>query len=496
MLLVKAPSGTRIEESERLIKDVEKEIQGVLGEADPEGQDASSDLQMMISNIGVLMDWPAAYTPNSGPMDSFILVQLKDKTRKGAIEYSEILRGQLRDRFPGIEFAFDTGGMLTAALNFGLPSPINIQVLGSNLETSYKIAEAIVKEVKKVNGAADVRIAQRLDYPAIDIEVDRIKAAYLNITQEDVVKNVVTALNSSINFDPAFWIDNKSGNHYFIGAQYLEGDISSIKTLENIPITSTDTPRPVLLKNIATFKRTSAPAVINHLNITRVIDVYANVSGRDVGSVASEIKRRLEQSDAIQKLMARYGPKGYTYHIRGEVQSMQESFSQFGQGLIIAIILVYLIMVAQFRSFRDPFIIMFTVPLGFIGVAVMLYTTGTHLNIQSFMGIIMMVGIVVEYSVILVDFANRLQEEGVSVEEAMVQAAHTRLRPILMTSLTTIFALIPMAIGFGSAGGANVPLARAIIGGVIGALFLSLFVVPILYIYLAKRRVKGLAIDE
>ena len=496
MLLVRAPSGTRIEESERLIQDVEKEIQGVLGEADPEGKDVSSDLQMMISNIGVLMDWPAAYTPNSGPMDSFILVQLKDKTRKGAIEYSEILRGQLRDRFPGIEFAFDTGGMLTAALNFGLPSPINIQVLGSNLETSYKIAETIVKEVKKVNGAADVRIAQRLDYPAIDIEVDRIKAAYLNITQEDAVKNVVTALNSSINFDPAFWIDNKSGNHYFIGAQYPEGDISSIKTLENIPITSTDTPRPVLLKNIATFKRTSAPAVINHLNITRVIDVYANVSGRDVGSVASEIKRRLEQSDAIQKLMAKYGPKGYTYHIRGEVQSMQESFSQFGQGLIIAIILVYLIMVAQFRSFRDPFIIMFTVPLGFIGVAITLYTTGTHLNIQSFMGIIMMVGIVVEYSVILVDFANRLQEEGVSVEEAVVQAAHTRLRPILMTSLTTIFALIPMAIGFGSAGGANVPLARAIIGGVIGALFLSLFVVPILYIYLAKRRVKGLAIDE
>lgn len=496
MLLVRAPSGTRIEGSEMLIKDVEREIQDVIGLADPEWRDDSSDLQMMISNIGVLMDWPAAYTPNTGPMDSFVLVQLKEGAKNGAVKYSEILRNRLRDRFPGIGFAFDTGGMLTAALNFGLPSPINIQVAGSRLETSYEIADAIVKEVKKVRGTADIRIAQPLDYPAIDIEVDRVKAAYLNITQEDVVKNIVTSLNSSINFDPAFWIDHRNGNHYFIGAQYLEDDINSIKTLENIPITSRNMARqasmsanrPVLLKNIATFKRTTAPAVVNHLNITRVIDVYANVVGRDVGSVAAEIESRLAGSKAIRDMMAQYGPKGYTYQIRGEVQRMRESFGQFGQGLIIAIILVYLVMVAQFRSFRDPFIIMLTVPLGFIGVAIMLYTTGTHLNIQSFMGIIMMVGIVVEYGVILVEFANRLQEKGMSAEKAVVQAARTRLRPILMTSLTTIFALIPMAIGFGSEGGANIPLSRAIIGGVFGALFLNLFIVPALYIYFAKRR--------
>lgn len=497
MLLVRGPSGTRIEESERLIKDIERVIQDVIGQADPEDRDDSSDLQMMISNIGVLMDWPAAYTPNTGPMDSFVLVQLKDRAKKGAIKYTEILRDRLRERLPGIGFAFDTGGMLTAALNFGLPSPINIQVAGSRLDTSYEIAEAIVKEVKRVRGTVDVRIAQPLDYPAIDIEIDRVKAAYLGITQEDVVKNIVTALNSSINFDPAFWIDPNNRNHYFIGAQYLEDDINSIETLENIPITGQDmvrrtsvsANRPViLLKNIATFKRTTAPAVVNHLNITRVIDIYANVSGRDVGSVAREIEDRLAGSKTIQDMMARYGPKGYVYNIRGEVQRMRESFGQLGQGLVIAIILVYLVMVAQFRSFRDPLIIMLTVPLGFIGVAIMLYTTGTHLNIQSFMGIIMMVGIVVEYSVILVEFANRLQERGMSVQEAVVQAARTRLRPILMTSLTTTFALIPMAIGFGSAGGANVPLARAIIGGVVSALFLSLFIIPTLYIYLAKRR--------
>lgn len=488
MLLARAPSGTRIEESEKLIQDIEKALQVVMGQADPDGKDDSSDLQMMISNIGVLMDWPAAYTPNTGPMDSFVLVQLKENSKKGAIEYSETLREHLRNRFPGIEFAFDTGGMLTAALNFGLPSPINIQILGSRLETSYEIAEAIVKEVKKVRGTADVRIAQRLDYPAFDIEVDRVKAAYLNITQADVVKNIVTALNSSINFDPAFWIDHISGNHYFVGAQYFEKDITSLQTLENIPITSPKTSRAVILKNIAEFKRTTAPAVVNHLNITRVIDVYTNVSGRDVGSVASDIERRIENSIVIQELMAKYGPKGYAYHIRGEIQRMKESFGQFKQGLIIAIILVYLVMVAQFRSFRDPLIIMFTVPLGFIGVAIMLYTTGTHLNIQSFMGIIRVVGIVVETSILIVEFANRLQEKGIPIDAAVVQAARTRLRPILMTSLTTIFALVPMAIGFGREGGANVPLARAIIGGVLGALFLSLFIIPSLYTYLAKRR--------
>ncbi|MFQ5962730.1 MAG: efflux RND transporter permease subunit [Candidatus Scalinduaceae bacterium] len=487
MLLVRSPSGTRIEESERLIKEVEVEIQDVMGMADPEGHNPASDLRMMVSNIGVLMDWPAAYTPNSGPMDSFILVQLKENARNGTFSYVNILRKKLREGFPGVEFAFDTGGMLTAALNFGLPSPINIQIEGSRLETSYEIAKAIVHEVKKVPGTADVRIAQRLDYPAIDIEVDRVKAAHLGISQEDVVKNIVTTLNSSVNFDPAFWIDHRSGNHYFIGAQYLEDDIRSLQTLENIPITSSDTMRATVLKNIATFKRTTAPAVVNHLNITRVIDVYANVSGRDVGSIAAEIEERLERSGKLQTLMAEYKPKGYTYHIRGEVQSMQESFKQFGTGLVIATMLVYLVMVAQFRSFRDPFIILFTVPLGFIGVAFMLYFTNTNLNIQSFMGIIMMVGIVVAYSVLLVEFANRLQEKGVSIEEAIVQAARIRLRPILMTSLTTIFALLPMAVDLGNSGGANVPLARAIIGGVLGALILSLIVVPSLYTIFAKK---------
>ena len=490
-IFVRAPSGTRIERTEQLIKDVEREIQNVIGVTDPGGQHADSDLQLLVSNIGVLMDWPAAYTPNTGPMDAFMLVQLKEQRRYSAQEYAAMLRRRLGQRFPGVEFAFDTGGMLTAALNFGLPSPINIQVFGSQLDVAHEIAQAIVEEVRGVRGATDVRIAQRLDYPAIEVNVDRVKAAYLGLTAEDVVKNIVTALNSSINFDPAFWIDHRNGNHYFIGAQYFEDAIQSLHTIENIPITGKNgTAKPVLLKNVATFERTSVPAVIEHTNITRRTDVFCNVVGRDVGSVAADIEHRLANSTTLQELMEDqgYAQRGYRYHMRGEVQRMQDSFQQFRFGLIIAALLVYLVMVAQLRSFLDPFIIMFAVPLGFIGVVWTLFLTGTHLNMPAFMGIIMMVGIVVEYSIILVDFITRLhREEGLTLHEAVVRAGGLRLRPILMTSLTTVLALLPMAIGFGHGGEANIPLARAIIGGVLGAMLLTLFVVPALYLMLKRE---------
>ncbi|HIC21980.1 MAG TPA: efflux RND transporter permease subunit, partial [Planctomycetes bacterium] len=293
-IFVRAPSGTRIEATERLIESVENEIQDVIGQWDPRDEMATSDLQMLISNIGVLMDWPAAYTPNTGPMDTFMLVQLKENRSRSSIEYSILLRERLVDRFPGIEFAFDTGGILTAALNFGLPSPIDIQVTGSKLEVGQEIARTISDEVRQVDGAVDVRVAQRLDYPSIHIVIDRVKAAYLGITPEEIVKNIITATNSSVTFNPSFWIDKKKRNHYFIGAQYPEGEINSFATLENIPIRprSGDSTEPVLLRNIATFERTTGPTVVNHVNITRVTNIYSNVVGRDVGSVVSDIEQR------------------------------------------------------------------------------------------------------------------------------------------------------------------------------------------------------------
>lgn len=461
MVRVRASSGTRVEITEGIVQQVEEVIRREI---------PREDLQMMISNIGVLYDWPAAYTPNSGPMDAFINVQLTEHRRHTAQDYAHRLRQKLRDEFPGIEFAFDTGGLITAALNFGLPSPINIQVEGNRLDVAYDIARRIKEGVEQVSGTVDVRIQQKPDYPQIQIEVDRVKAAYLGLTQEEVVKNIVTTLNSSINFAPAFWIDHRNGNHYFLGAQYREEDIRSLQTLENIPITGSNGSQPVLLKNIATFRRATAPAEINHLNITRVTDVYANVRGRDIGSVAADIEERL--AEIRQDI-----PEGYFISMRGEVQSMQESFQNLSFGLVMAVALVYLVMVIQFRSFMDPLIVMFAVPLGIVGVLWMLFLTGTHFNIQSLMGTIMMVGIVVAFSILLVDFANRLRAEGRSVEEAILEAAQIRLRPILMTSLAAILALIPMAI----AGGANIPLARAVIGGVGASALLTLLVVPLLY---------------
>ena len=320
-IFVRAPSGTRIENTEILIEGVENEVQDVIGQWDPRDEMDSSDLQMLISDLGVLMDWPAAYTSNTGPMDAFMLVQLKENRSRSSIEYSVLLRDRLAERFPGIEFAFDTGGILTAALNFGLPSPIDIQVTGSKLEVGQEIARTISDEIRQIDGAVDVRVAQRLDYPSIHIVIDRVKAAYLGITPEEVVKNIVTATNSSVTFSPSFWIDKKKRNHYFIGAQYPEGEINSFATLENIPIRprTGDSEEPVLLRNIATFERTTGPTVVNHVNITRVTNVYVNVVGRDVGSVVNDIEQRLDSSPRMKALMAEYSDKGYRWQIKGEI---------------------------------------------------------------------------------------------------------------------------------------------------------------------------------
>jgi multidrug efflux pump subunit AcrB len=337
-----------------------------------------------------------------------------------------------------------------------------------------------------------------MDYPQIGIEVDRVKAAQLGIVQEDIIKNVVTAVNSSIGFNPAFWIA-PNGNHYFIGAQYAEEGIDSIETLRNVPITGTNTKRPVPLRNVADFYRATGPSVVNHVNITRTFDVFANVErGYDVGGVATEIERRLQDSKLLNltrnetprgvfyDVGGEYQGKGYSISMRGEVHSMRKSFSQFAQGLVIAMILVYLAMVAQLRSFSIPFIILLSIPLGFIGVGFLLFLTGTNMSIPAFMGIIMMTGIVVEYSIILLDFANQRARDGLPVMQAIKEATWIRLRPILMTSLTTWLALIPMAVGF-AGGEANAPLARTIIGGVLAATVLSLVVVPCLYVMFRRE---------
>lgn len=554
-ILARAPSGTRIERSEQIIKQIENEIVAVIGDPGPanptpetvypvtkdkyaggedrvltegEAEQATADsrCQTLISNIGVLMDWPAAYTPNTGAMDSFVLVQIdSEKADRDVFSYVDELRTRLNRKFPDVEFAFDTGGILTAALNMGEPSPIHLQIAGRDIATAHDIADKLMAAVKSVAGTTDVRVAQRADYPMIEVEIDRVAAADRGVTPELVMKSLVSATNSSINFDPAFWINPQNGNHYFLGTQYFEEKINSLDTLKYIPVKGGDEDSPtVYLQDVAKLHTNrKVPNVINHRNIVRVTDIFANVrTGFDLGTVVSGIERELRKEGSALKLTpvrdsrsaaarypvwlqktlstvglnepTRYQIEGKEYagfmlELQGEIRSMRDSFVDFALGLVLASVLVYLVMVGQFRSFVDPFIVLVTVPLGFIGVALILYTTNTRLNIQSFMGIIMMIGIVVEYTIVLLDFANHRISEGADTEEAIVDAAIVRFRPILMTSVTTILALLPMAIGF-AGGEADVPLARTIVGGVIAATLLPKFVVPCLYV-LIKRNSKS-----
>jgi len=464
------PTGTRIEKTDEAMKNVEQSLNDLIG---------TKTIDTMITNIGVLYDWPAAYTPNSGPGDAFIELELSSKRRFSTEEYANKIRELFKREYPEIQIAINTGGLITAALNMGLSSPINIQVEGKDLKTSMPIAEEIVKRAKDVRGAVDVRIQEHLDYPQIEIKLDRAVIASKRMTIEEVVKNIVTALNSSVNFKASFWIDPKNGNHYFLGAQYPEELIKSIETLENLPLTGKDQKQIVLLKEIAKFKETSAPSEIRHRNIQRVVNVFVNTSGRDVGSVASEISQRIKDIPL---------PEGYRINERGEVQSMQESFQNLGGGLILAVILVYLVLVGQFRSFRDPLLILIAVPMGLIGVLLTLWLTRTTLNVQSFIGVIFMVGIAVLNGILLIEFANRLKGEGQSAQQAVINAAGIRLRPILMTTCAALFSLLPMAIGLGTGAESNVPLGRAVVGGLSVSAVLTLIILPLLYVIVEKMK--------
>ncbi len=481
VLTVRASTGTRIENTEKLLSGVkeEKNAKGEVVVERVEGVEEvikdvipKRDLSMIISELGVVPDWSSAYTPNSGPQDAVLKVQLSEERSKTAQEYAELLRPELASKFPGIEFSFNTGGIVSTALNYGSLSPIDVQISGKASEKGRDLARDIWRAVREVHGAADVRISQRFDYPQLYIEVDQAKAADLGLRQQDIIQNVVTCLNSSIQFARNFWIDPESGNQYWVGVQYDESAVNSVDDLLNVPITSSQSTAPVLLRNVAKLRRQSVPAEINHANFSPVIDIYANASGRDVGSVAGDIERALKKIDV---------PTGLNVRMSGEVQRMRTAFGSMGFGLLMATVLVYLIMVALFRSYVDPLIILLTVPLGLIGVIAMLFVTRTSLNVQSSMGIIFMVGIVVANSVLLVDFANRLMAQGTPVAEAITMAGGIRLRPILMTFLATFLDLLPMAIGLGKGSEANVPLARAVVGGLLAGTCMTLFVVPIFY---------------
>lgn len=467
-IYVRLEPGTRIERTDEAIAEIEDVIK----------KEAAGELNMLVSNIGVFYDWPAAYTPNSGSQDAFIKLQLKPGHKKSTFVLASELRKKLKTLFPGVEFSFNTGGIITAALNYGIPSPIDIQIKGNKLEVAQQIARNIRDTINKLPSARDVRILQRLNQPQLDIDIDRIKAAEMGIHAEDAVKNIVSSLNSSTTFQKTFWIDDRNGNHYYVGVTYPEHLIDSEQSLKNVSV-SGNKKRAIPVKNFSKFSHTTAPTEVNHHNLTRVTDLYVNVEGEDVGHLAEEI------NDIIQNMEF---PAGYEIKIRGEIEQMEGSFKDLGLGLFLAIVLVYLIIVPLFKSFRQPLIIIFTVPLGIIGVVAMLYLSNTYINIQSLMGVIMMIGIAVAYGNILVSRINQLIDEGNMQLEAIKQACEDRFKPVIMTMLTTVLGLLPMALGLQQGGEANVPLARSIIGGVLTATILTLVIIPVLYSIIAKNK--------
>lgn len=469
---VRAPSHLRLDATERRVIDVERAI----AEAIP-----PDELKTVVSEIGLNNDWSAAYSANAGQQDTIIRLQLTPERTKSAQEYAVLLRQHLAadPRFADLEFSFDTGGMVSAALNFGAASPIDIEVTGGTPEQKLEAAGTIKKLVAGVPGTADVRVLQRNDAPYLMLEVNRQDAAAVGLSARDVVMQVVTAMNSSIALTRNFWIDPKSGNQYFIAVQYPDEPNFRIDDLRNVFATGTNQSTPVRLNSLVTIRETTQAVEFNHSGLKRVVNVLVNTEHRDIGGVAHDIDRKLDGLEL---------PKGMKATLRGEYARMNESFDSLAVGLALASVLVYLMMVPLMRSFLLPLIIMATVPLGLIGVLVTLWATGTTLNVQSEMGVIFLVGIVVSQGVLLMDFANQLRKKGVPVHEAITQAATIRFRPILMTFLATFLDLLPMAIGLGRGSESLTPLARTVVGGLVTSTFLTLIVVPVLFTLLVRDR--------
>jgi multidrug efflux pump subunit AcrB len=494
-MTVRGPSGTRIEITNDRIEAVEKFIREQVPER---------DLQVIISEIGVTPDWSAAYTPNAGPMDAIVRVQLEAERSKSAQEYVAILRRAFAKdtRFADLEFAFDAGGMIRGAMNEGKSTPINVRVLSKNMAAGRRVAELIRDDViKKVDGVVDVRIIERLDYPEFMIEVDRAKAADLELTQEDVMKNLIAAFNSSIQFNKHnFWIDPKTHNQYFVGVQYPEADITSIETLLNVPITSESRKTTVPMRNIVSIRRTSIPSEVVHSKFLPTFDLTMSVEGRDLGHVADDVNAVVATHGVMRKEggWTPYDPskpgekvpmKGSQIVISGEYQRMQETFYYLGIGLILAVLLMYFLMVGLDRSYIVPLTVLSTVPLALGGVLPMLYFTGTALNVQSLLGIIFIVGIKVANTVLITDFAQELRHsEGLSPSQAIRKAASMRVRPVTMTALAAFFAMIPASLALERGSEANAPLGRAILGGLLAGEPATLFVLPCFYMLMVRDR--------
>jgi len=440
---------------------------------------APEDLDLVVANIGVQPGLAAMYTSNSGEHTAFVQASLKEHHRIGSYEYMDRVRRRIRRELPQVSAYVQSGGLLDAILNLGLPAPIDIQVTGDNLNADHQIAIEIARQLRSLKGVSDILVPQDVDFPSIQLDIDRRRAGELGLSAKEVVSSVITALNSDEMIAPSFWIDPRNGNDYFLTVQYPEEEVKDLEQLRSIPLRASGHLRSTRLDSVSQMARTLSSTEVDHYQLLREMDVYVSTKGEDLGEVMKSVNQIIGQTHL---------PEGTRVNVRGMVQGMNTSFRSFGLGLILSVLLVYLILVAQFKSLIDPFLILLAVPTGLTGVLVTLLLTGTTLNVMSLMGIVMMVGIVVSNSILIVEFTRRLREDGKPLREAVVTACRVRLRPVLMTSLATLIGLIPMAAKLGTGSEAYAPLARAIIGGLTVSVVLTMFIVPAAYLLVYRNR--------
>ncbi len=492
----RAPSGTRIEETEKMVDAAETRIRNII---------PKEEFKTINDMIGMPVSYNLAFvqTDNTSGMDADILVALNED-HKPTVEYMKKIRKDLAEHFPGCTIYFQPADIVSQVLNFGLSSPIDIQIQFADYNKSYEYARRLRDEIKLIPGVEDVAIKQVLDYPSINVDVDRVRAAELGLTQRDVANDVLVSLSSSSQISPAFYINPQNSVNYPVNVQVPQQLVSSTRDLLAIPITPTasqmtqsTTPSPTdqpmaqvqTLGNISKVSTGTQFNQFNHYTVQRVMNISANVESRDLGSVATAIQQRI---DSLGKL-----PAGMRIDLRGQSEVMTSSFNTLGLGLILAIALVYLLMVVLFQSWLDPFIIMLALPGAFMGILWMLVLTHTTLNVESLMGSIVAVGIAVSNSILMVSFANDIRaQKGLSSVEGALLAGKTRLRPVLMTAIAMVLGMIPMAIGAGEGGEQNAPLGRAVIGGLTVATIFTLFVVPIFYSVLRKGLPTAMGLDE
>jgi len=474
-LHVRAPEGTRIEETERLFAQIEDQVRQEI---------PADEMDTILDNIGLPISGINLAFSDSvtlGPSDGEILISLKSDHRTPTQVYTRRLRDRLRSKFPEARFFFQAANITNQILNFGLPAPIDVQIVGRDAPASYRIAKEIERRMALIPGAVDVHVHQEVNYPTVLVDVDRTKAQEVGLTQQNVANSVLISLSSSGQVAPNQWLNPENGVNYQLVAQTPQNQVDSFDALLRTPITlgAGSGGKTQLLSNLASVSRGVSTTVASHYNVQPVMDVYANVEQRDLGGVAHEVERIM--SDVSPQL-----PKGSWMALRGQVQTMRSSFVGLGFGILFAIVLVYLLMAVNFQSWVDPFIILWALPGALVGIVWMLFVTQTTFSVPSLMGTIMCIGVATSNSILLVTFANDERQEGKNARAAALSAGFTRIRPVIMTALAMIVGMLPMALGLGEGGEQNAPLGRAVIGGLLVATFTTLFFVPIMYSYLRK----------